>query len=274
MNENYHQIKEAYSFLRHSSLMPNRKTLVFMHGIGDSGLNYLPFLQTKTLTEYNILIPDFLGYGKSSKNDDYSFILQNKFIIEHIKALEKQVNFPFNELILILHSMAGIHGVLLCESEIKNRIKGIINVEGSITQYGSFVSKTVHKVVIDNNFDHWFNEFKEITIFDEFIKKFPICRTYYASLKFCDPNAFLQNALEIYKVCTSGTGEFTSLAGKKFSELTVPKIYCYGDQSICQGSLNFLHKNRLPVKSFLTANHFIMQECFDEFVIFIRDWIS
>lgn len=272
MNENYHKVDQSYSFLRHSVLLPQRKTLVFMHGIGDSGLSYLPFLQASTLTQFNILIPDFLGYGKSSKNKDYHFLVQIKFFIEHIKALEQQMNFSFNELILIPHSMAGIHAMLLCDSEIKNQIKGIVNVEGSITQYGSFISKKVATIAKDN-FASWFNHFKEVTIFDEYIKKHLSYRLYYASLEFCDPEAFLQNALEMYHVCLAGTGEFTNTAGKTFAELNLPKIYCYGDKSLCPESVNFLHKNALLTKSFPTANHFVMQACFDEFVSFLRDWI-
>jgi len=274
MNENYFQIKNACSFMRHSSLMPDRKTLLFLHGIGDSSLSYLPFFQTKALTEFNILIPDLLGHGKSSKNDDYSFTLQTETIIKQIMALENQMGFPFNDLILIPHSMASIHAMLICESEMRRQIKGIINVEGSITQYGSFVSEAVFKAVMHKSFDLWFQEFKDVTVFCELIKKFPVCRTYYASLLFCHPAAFLQNALEIYKICVSGTGKYTNVAGKKYTELDLPKIYCYGDKNKCQESLNFLHEMNLKTKSFGTANHFIMMQCFDEFTQFIIDWIG
>lgn len=272
MNESYYKTENAHSFIRYSSLMPKRKTLLFLHGIGDSSISYLPFLNTPILSQFNIIIPDFLGYGKSSKNDDYSFTLQIQLIIEHIKSIEKQIGFLLNDLILTAHSMGGIHAMLLCDSEIKNRIKGVINVEGSITQYGSFISETVSKIS-PKNFQTWFQNFKENTIFNNFIKEFPACRSYYASLQFCQAEAFFQNALEMHQVCISGKGEYTNHAGQQFCNLDLPKIYFYGDKSLCQESQNFLHMNRLPTKIFQTNNHFVMLQCFDEFTHFIANWM-
>jgi pimeloyl-ACP methyl ester carboxylesterase len=274
ITENYFSYEHFYSFLRHSALLKaDRKTLLFLHGIGDSSLSFLPFFAASELKDFNILIPDLLGHGKSSKNNDYSFKVQVTAIIKHIQALEETIGFDFENIILIPHSMGAILAIFLCESVIKNRIKGFINIEGTITQYGSFVSETVSKAASQNKFDQWFHEFKESIIFDKFIKEFPVTRSYYASLEFCCPKAFLQNALEMHQLCLASPGKYTNSIGKKFAELNLPKVYCYGDQSLCAESVDFLHENHLPNKVFHSKNHFVMLECFNEFVKFITNWI-
>ena len=257
--------------MRHSNLLPERRTFLFLHGIGDSSLNYQPFLNTPALSQFNLLIPDLLGYGKSSASKDYSIQRQVDLVVDHIKTIEKQCQFPFNELVLIPHSMASIHAMLMCDTVPNNQIKGVINVEGSVTQYGSFISEAVTGIGKDE-FAKWFDVFKETKIFTQFIQKYPSCRSYYASLQFCQPEALLQNALEIYQYCHADTGEYTNTAGNKFAQCSLPKVYCYGDKSLCRESLDFLQDHRVPLKVFHTDNHFVMQQCFDEFVAFIASW--
>lgn len=271
MDEDFFQYQQAYYFMRYGPLSPYRPTLLFLHGIGDSGLSYLPF---QAIKQFNLLIPDLLGYGKSSKNNDYSFQIQIIGLIKHIQSLEKKIGIDLNNIILIPHSMASIHAMLLCESIIKNKIKGIINVEGSITQYGSFISEEVAVAFNDGNFESWFIKFKEEIVFEKLIREFPACRPYYASLLFCHDKAFLQNALEISQYCVASPGKYTNLAGKKFFEINLPKVYCYGAKSLCRESIEFLNENKIPIKVFVTKNHFLMLDCFDEFVQFINNWIS
>ncbi|MBI5447095.1 MAG: alpha/beta hydrolase [Gammaproteobacteria bacterium] len=273
MEESYHKQGSLYTYMRCSALLPRRKTLLFIHGIGDSSLSYLPFLNTPLLTDYNLLIPDLLGYGKSAMNDDCCFSLQVALLIQHIQFLEKQKNISFSDLILVAHSMGSIHAMQLCHSSIKDQIKAVVSIEGSITQYGSFVSESVTKVIKQGDFDEWFKKFKEIIVFQGLIKKYPVLRDYYASLKFCYPPAFLQNALEMREVSLSEQGAYTNLSGQLFLKLKLPKIYCYGDKSLCEESVGFLKKFKLPTQVFSTDSHFVMLICFDEFVTFLKDWL-
>lgn len=266
MNEFYDQSEGACCFIQYSDLRPDRKTLLFLHGIGDSSVSYLPFFLDKKLSQFNLLAPDLLGHGKSSANSDYSFDRQCDLIVKQINHLQDKIGFVFEEIILISHSMAGIHSLLLCQSSIKKQIKAFINVEGSITPYGSFVSEAVSRINEKHAFESWFQKFKEISIFNKAITE-PVLRSYYASLKFCRPQAFLQNALELRKYSLTWPG-------KLYAQLTLPKIYCYGDKSLCQESIDFLHENKLETQVFPTDNHFVMLACFDEFVNFICDWLA
>lgn len=273
MKEDYYQAGSDISFLRHGSLQPGRRTLVFLHGIGDSSLSYLPFLEAPELQAFNILLPDLLGYGKSSVSDDYGFEHQVKVLIEHLRALERTVGFTFDDMVLVAHSMGNIHALMLCESEMRQQIKAVVNVEGSVTQYGSFVSAKAAAAVEEKNFDDWFNKFCEAVILRQFVQRYPSCRSYYDSLKLCQPAAFAQNAVGIYRGYHAGAGKYTNVFGRQFVDLKLPKIYCYGDESLPPESQEFLREYHVPAQVFHTDNHFVMQECLAEFVKFLAAWV-
>lgn len=273
MFESHFSAKGACSFIRHTKLESERKTMLFLHGLGDSSLSYLPFLKNDLLSAYNVIVPDFIGYGKSVANEAGNFSFQIEALLSHLSYLETKHQVQLRNYIIIPHSMAAIHAMLLYQSSIKPRIKGIVSVEGTVTQFGSFISEAVTKITEKgDDFYRWFQGFVEISIYGEFLKKFPCCRSYYASLKFCQPRIFLMNALEMRKIALSGEGKYTNLAGDFFANVPLKKLYCYGDKSLCQESVTFLKLHNVPVKIFQTDNHFVMLQCIDEFTKDLVAW--
>ncbi|OGT46880.1 MAG: hypothetical protein A3E83_08975 [Gammaproteobacteria bacterium RIFCSPHIGHO2_12_FULL_41_20] len=88
--ESYFLHENLCHHMVHSQLLSHRPTLLIIHGLGDSGASYYNFLFSKELRDYNILIPDLLGYGKSSASTDYSFQCQVTGILKHIDYLQNQ----------------------------------------------------------------------------------------------------------------------------------------------------------------------------------------
>lgn len=252
-----------------SKLTSEKVTLLFMHGLGDSSVSYQPFLKMDAMSEFNILIPDLLGYGRSSSGDDYSFQHQVNGIVDHILHLENSLHFDFKNIVLIAHSMGSIHATLICDSVLKNRINAFVNVEGSITQYGSFICETVMSIA-ENDRMSWFDDFKK-TIYQEGIKTISL-RSYYASLQFCQPQAFFQNAIEMREQSLALHAKFSSIMGEKYAALSLPKIYCYGD-SLAKETLKFLDENQLNSQYFPSPNHFLMSECKEEFAKFLKEYV-
>jgi pimeloyl-ACP methyl ester carboxylesterase len=257
--ESYFSLADETYFMAHSELAPFRYTLLFIHGLGDSHINYLHYLSSDLVKHFNLLIPDLLGYGKSSSASDYTFQHQIQGIMHHLEYLQITTKIKIDNIILIAHSMGGIHATLLCESAIKNLIKGFINVEGSVTQYGSFISQSMIEALKTCSFDDWFADFKSNTRF----------RPYNASLEFCHPEAFRQNATEMYHICHEATGKFTNSMGKKFVGLDVRKVYCYGNFT-CKETLEFLNENNVQLHSIPAKTHFLLAECPDDMVNFIK----
>lgn len=267
----FHSNKECH-FMIHSELKSFRPTILFIHGLGDSSATYRNYLNSNLTENYNILIPDLLGYGKSGTSSDYRFEHQIQGIEQHIAYLEKHLAIHISDLILVAHSMGAIHATLLCESKLKNIIKAFINVEGSITQYGSFIAENMMSAVQENNFLNWFDDFKQRIIYEKLAQQCISIRPYYASLEFCDPTAFLKNGMQMIQMSRELKGQYTHLIGKKYRELTIPKIYCYGD-TICQETLAFLQENKLISRYFPCKNHFLLAECNREFILFISKYI-
>lgn len=271
MQESYFHVNNQFYYIAHSALQPNLPTLLFLHGLGDSGINYLHFLQSPLSLKFNILIPDLLGHGRSADANDYSFKQQVDGIIKQVEFLQEKYRTQLSDIILVAHSMGGIHATLLCESVLKDQIKALINVEGSITQYGSFASEAVLHAKNENCFPAWFDQFKQ-GIYQKGESSIGF-QQYYASLLFCRSEAFMQNGLEMRELSTALPGKFSSVVGKKYAELTLPRIYCYGD-SLAKETLNFLDENQLKKQYLPCPNHFIMTDCFNHFVSFLEEFIN
>ncbi len=274
INESYFYTENECYFMIHSpELRSSRPTILFVHGLGDSHIDYLPYLKSSLIEHYNILIPDLLGHGKSSASSDYCFEHQVQGIENHIIYLQKIKNVQLANFILVAHSMGGIHATLLCESAMKKSIKTLINVEGSITQFGSFIAEKLVQAVNEQRFSAWFDDFKQKKIYEGLAQQFIAVRPYYASLEFCHPETFLKNGTQMYQMGRELSGKYTHLIGKKYAELTIPRIYCYGD-FICKETIEFLKEHQLKSCYFSCKNHFLLSECVDEFVIFIDRYIK
>ncbi len=275
MKENYIPIDGDTVYLRHSEIKPDSPTLLFIHGLGDSGLAFEEVFQREQFDNYNILIPDLPGYGRSSSSTDYSFKHQVRQLWQIIGIMEEKSGVTLNNIFVIGHSMGGIHAVMMCDSDSAGRIRRTVLIEGSITQYGSYVSYKVMEIVKRGGFDNWFrNVFIDNAIGKTLLKRYPSCAHYYASLLFCRKEAFLQNALEIGKVRLSLEGKWKNLAGEIYRNLTIPCIYCYGKDSMCKETGEFLAENNLRSKEFNTGCHFVMSDKKDEFYNFLWEWFQ
>lgn len=273
IHESYFHTDDEYYFMIHSELLSSRPTLLFIHGLGDAHMHYRAYLDSDLINHYNLLIPDLLGHGKSSAAQDYSFQHQVKGIEQHIDYLQKTLEIKLSDFILIAHSMGGIHATLLCESNLQKSIKAFINVEGSITQFGSFIAEDMVKTLKKESFMQWYDHFKQKKIYETLALEYVSIRPYYAGLECCHPDAFLKNALQMYEMSKALAGKYTNMIGKKYAKLMIPKIYCYGD-SLCKETLAFLNEYDLASRHFPAKNHFLLSECLDEFIVFIHHYVK
>ncbi len=270
MNESYIRIDDEHIFLRHTELNPNRPSLLFIHGLGDSGISYADAFEYEFLSDYNIVVPDLVGYGRSSKASS----LERYHYSVHIERLWKVIEIlNLSNIILLGHSMGGDLSTLMCRENHGGSIKKYINIEGDITQYDLFISGRAVEAYNKGEFDDWFeNHFKYELIFRKFGNKLS-SRLYFASLNFCRPEAFLENSKELVARNTGLDGEFKSEIGKIYSELDIPRIYCYGTISCSKRTLKFLEQNDLATRKFENAGHSLMVDSSEEFYAFLSEFI-
>ena len=214
-----------FNFIRHNEIKPDRMSLLFLHGLGESGQCFQEVFEDGRFDNCNIIVPDLIGYGKSSEsvNGDYGFEA-------HIEKLWKIIaSFNIHDLIVIGHSMGGDIATLLCASDKNNKIVKFVNIEGGITQYDLFISQEAVKAAEAGNFAHWFHdEFMTAKVLDDWGQKYPSCRRYHSSLHDCRPEAFLANARELLQRSTALPGRYKSETGLIYCSLSIPKVFCYG----------------------------------------------
>ena len=271
MHESFVAIDNDYMFYRHNEILPGRQTLLFVHGLGESGLCFEEVFNDKRFQDFNILVPDMIGYGRSSKSEagDYRFKSQ----ITRLSGLLEL--YEVDKLILIGHSMGGDITTLFCADDHRGLVKQYVNIEGDITQFDIFISYDAVKADKENRFHEWFyDEFINSKVYEYLGNKYPSCRRYYASLYFCHPEAFLSNALELVKRNTSLPGKYKSEIGKMYCDLSVPRVYCYGTKSLPSETLCFLEENDLKFQSFEGASHWLMIDKSDEFYGFLYSFVS
>ena len=275
MQESVFQLEDMkeYMFHRHNEINHGKTTLLFVHGLGESGFCFKEVFQYERFGEFNVMVPDLVGYGRSSKalDDNYSFDVQ----VNRLQQL--MTDKLYGDIIVIGHSLGGDLGTMLCADDQDGHIKAFVNVEGDLTQDETFISSQADEANKDKDFIRWFNEdFKKWQVLKEWGKRYDSCRRYYASLQFCRPEAFLQNAQELVKRNTALDGEFKSEIGKMYYDLSIKKIFCYGKESIKPGSLTlkFIKNKNLESKKFPGAFHWVMIDQDEKFYPFLYEFAS
>ncbi len=258
-----------FSYIRHNDISSGRMSLLFLHGLGDCGLCFQEVFDDMRFDKFNIIVPDLIGYGKSSESakGDYGFK-------SHIEKLWKIIeDIKINDLIVIGHSMGGDIATLLCASDKKNKIKKFVNIEGDITQFDLFISQETVKAGEGGNFTHWFyDEFMKSKVIEDWGQKYPSCRRYHSSLRNCRTEAFLANARELFNRNTKLPGKYKSETGRIYCSLSLPKVFCYGTESVSSGTIDFLKENELEFKAFDDAFHWPMVDKVKEFYSFLYEF--
>lgn len=256
MRERYIKAGEALLFCRYRPAARGRPTLLFIHGLGDSGLSFEPAFARPELEGLGLIVPDLPGFGRSSAAADYGFATQAGRLAGVVRRLGAH-----GGLVVVAHSMGAIPAVALCASELAGITRGLMLVEGSITQYGAFISAKAEAAKGRGEFTRWFGEdFSEHYIRETYVRRYPFCSGYYASLRFCRPEAFLASALQMRQLATSRPEPWTHATGAAYAALALPRLYVYGRTSLAPETVRFLGEHQLAARALEADCHFVMLE--------------
>ena len=256
------------TYYRSTRIKSGGETLLFLHGLGESGLSFGEAFQEPSLRGFNVLVPDLVGFGKSSAavKGGYSFSSQIRRIIELLDALEIG-NFH-----LIGHSMGGDIGTELADRH-SARVKTFVNVEGDLTPGDRFITNEARKAEKEGRFHKWFHDDFPNKIVADWAKKRMSCRRYLLSLSSCRAEAFLESAEEIYRL-NAATPESESKIGIKYNSLSVPKVFCWGMESLSEESQGFLTRKELTNRAFEGSGHWVMQDRREAFYNFLSGFLA
>lgn len=273
MEAEYYKISGHRIYIRHRLSSGNKPTVLFIHGIGESGRCF--FDAVSLLPDHNLVIPDLLGFGMSEKvatNPAYSFSCQIKLIKELIKY------FDLRDIVLVAHSWGGILGTLLCREDGEGRIEKYVCIEGGISKSSTMLSLRALKVLNDIGYDmkafgSWLRDGDLKKALLEDLESSSTLK-YYDSLLECDPRAFAETSKEICERLESEDSEGNNEISKAYKEINIPKIYVVGTRPVMNDAREFLINNNLGIKVFDVPSHWIMLDAREEFYSFLRDYIA
>lgn len=253
-------VNDVQFIIFHNKICNNSPTLLFIHGLGENSQCFYNIFDYQWTSNYNIIIPDLPGFGKSSLAIDYSFEKQ-------IERLNKLLDvFDIKECIVIGHSMGADLATIMCFQDQQKRIKKLVNIEGTLTQQDLFISKKIVEAAKLCKFDSWFDEFKEKTVLNKWGKMYMSCKRYFDALKLAQKDALIESAEEIIKN--------SKQMGEIYKHIKVPKIFCYGTESLCSETFDFLQTNHLKSIAFKNAFHWPMIDNKEEFYEFLNVWLK
>ncbi len=263
--------KDGSLFIRHTDPAPGKPAILFVHGLGDSGLCYQEVFSHSMFHSCHLVAPDLMGYGQSSASStkDYSFATQ-------IKHLWHVVNhFSLQEFILVGHSMGADLATLMAAWDQTGRIKKVLLIEGDLTPHDAFISKHAVAAAKQGRFEDWFTkEFIPQTVVREWGRKRPSCKRYAESLKLCKPEAFLANAREAMQRTPLPLNGAENEIASAYRSIKVPKVFCWGGESLPQETKLYLAEMGLSHKGFAKAGHWVMIDEAEEFYSFLYDFVK
>lgn len=264
MPESYLSFGQNTLFCRHTAIVEHRPSILLLHGLGDSGLAFGEIFEDRRFDDFNIVVPDLLGYGRSSQSParNYSFDLHLDSVWQVIE------HFRLGQITLVGHSMGGDLGTLLCRQQAnleplqprghEIRISRFLNVEGNLTKSDLFISGEAAKAADEGRFEEWFaGDFVYRQVYGEWCRSWLFGRRYLASLQFCDPAAFLQNALEMHRAGSD--------AGARYREVSIPKLFVFGQKSLHCKTREYALEAALDVHEVVGSHHWPMIDYTDDF---------
>ena len=99
--------QNQYLKMAYMDIKPNKangKTVVLLHGKNFNGAYWKTTVEALTKEGFRVIVPDQIGFGKSSKPTDYQFTFQQ--LAQNTKAVLDE--FKINKIYLLGHSMGGM----------------------------------------------------------------------------------------------------------------------------------------------------------------------
>ncbi len=201
--------KQKISF-RCKYVPASTEVLIFFHGLACAWDAFRYVLDTEYFPEKSLLFVDFIGFGDSSKNEDFSYTMhdQAKVIDELISILP-----PWN-IHIVAHSMGVAIALLLSENTF-SRVLSFVNIEGNLISEDCGI---MSRKIAEMPFEVYKNKLYKFHLF---------AYKNHDQLHFnqSSPYAIYNSAVSLAK--ESDTGDLL----RKFRELECNRCYFYGEEN-------------------------------------------
>jgi len=221
------QTVESGMFVRELGPVDAPLTLLYVHGLGESGLCFERLVTHPDLAPFRQLVPDLPGYGRSAWIDEPLPLAGQADLLA--RWLETRGEGPVT---LVGHSMGGVLGTLFCR-DYPGRVRTFVNVEGNLSPEDCVFSGQAVRMDRERFVDGGFSKMREL-IYSQGTDLLSH-RGYYASLRLCDSRLFHLNSREL--VTISAREEMA----RELADLPLPVWYVAGrPEGVCSRSHELL----------------------------------
>ena len=91
MHETTIEVDGGQMYYRYNDFDASRPTVLFIHGIGESGFCFLEAFQAPLLSDFNIVVPDLLGFGRSSPAADQDYTFSKPLFLFAFQVLQESL---------------------------------------------------------------------------------------------------------------------------------------------------------------------------------------
>jgi pimeloyl-ACP methyl ester carboxylesterase len=216
--------------------------LVWVHGLGESGVCFETVLAEPALASRAAVVPDLSGYGRSPwpiRPDGLVGVAD-----QLAEWMRRRLEVPT---VLVGHSMGGVIGVLLAERH-ADVVAGLVNVDGNVSEGDCTFSGRASTEELDAfrqvGFEAMREEVRELGADD------PAHAGYWASLRLADPATFHRHSRDLVELSRA-----ESIASR-MRELGCPGVYVAGvPGGACDRTLELLGAAGVEVELVEPAGH-------------------
>lgn len=248
-------------YLRESGSSAAGSSVLWVHGLGESGLCFEAVVGHPGLRHLRHLVPDLPGYGRSPWPVEPENLEQLADRLGH--WLEARSEAP---VVAVGHSMGGVLVLLLAEKW-PDRVRAVVDIDGNKSPgdctFSSQAAARSRTAFVRGDFDGLRDAIYRNGLEDEAL------RGYYASLRLADPRSFHLHSEELVSMARE-----ERLAGR-LAALPCPAHYIAGSPGgAAPRSLELLADAHVPVTRISPSGHWPFIDRRDEFAWKLRDILA
>jgi pimeloyl-ACP methyl ester carboxylesterase len=240
-------------FVRESGRHEGPRTVLWIHGLGESGLGFEEILDRPELAGWRHIVPDLPGYGRTVwPGEPMRLTAQADLLADLVQDLAG------GPVVVVGHSMGGVIALLLAERH-RSLVRGVLDVDGNkslddCTYSGQAADQDI-VAFTDGGFDRLRDAVYRAGDSEA------AQRGYYASLRQASPVQFWLNSGEL--VAMSRTGDLA----RRLADLDVPRAYVAGTPGgASEASRRLLAATSVPVLEVRPSGHWPFVDLPDAFV--------
>ncbi|MDX1503389.1 MAG: alpha/beta hydrolase [Thermoanaerobaculia bacterium] len=206
-----------------------RPPVLFVHGLGDSGLGFEELAGSPRLAAWPRWAPDLAGYGRRRRSGSPASLSDHA---DQLAAWLEGSGAP--PCAVVGHSMGGVVALLLAERH-PGRVAALVDVEGNKSQGDCGFSGRTLGWTVESFAARGFAEICEQV--RRGAASDPSLATYHASLRLADPRTFFANARELVELSRA------ERLAERLAALSCPTVYVGGADrpgGVCERSLELL----------------------------------